>query len=301
MNEHIETILRKVLQAKAPAGLLERLQADIALPRTPVNEAERTDPRPLFRRWLPALSFSAFLLASLIAIAVQANILSDLRQENRQLQSSVANVEQARLAGVGSQAAQAEQLRLEQLRKDVAEVQRLREEIAQLRAPAQELATLRAENQRLKAALQSSASPAGVASEEDPFGAAREKAQSTQCISNLKQIGLGARMWANDHQEVLPPDFLTMQNELNTPKILLCPSDEGRTRAANWGAFGPANVSYEFLGAGTSERESPYTIMTRCPIHGHIGLLDGSVQGGAWKNAVQKNGRWILERNATRR
>lgn len=300
MNEHIETILRKAPQAKAPAGLLEKLQADIALPRAPFNEAERTDPRPFFRRWLPALSFSALLLASLIAIAVQANILSDLRQENRQLQSSAADMAQARLASAGSQAAQSEQLRLEQLRKDVAEVQRLRDEIAQLRAPAQELASVRAENQRLKAALQASANQTGMAGEEDPFGKAQEKARSTQCISNLKQIGLGARMWANDHQEVMPPDVLAMQNELNTPKILVCPSDEGRARATSWAEFGPANLSYEFLVPGVSETEPPYTIMTRCPIHGHVGLLDGSVQGGSWKHAVQRNGRWILERNASR-
>jgi len=94
--------------------------------------------------------------------------------------------------------------------------------------------------------------------------------------------------------------MLAMQKELNTPKILVCPSDEGRTRAASWGEFGPANLSYEFLAPGVSETETPYTIMTRCPIHGHVGLLDGSVQGGAWKNAVQKDGRWILERNASR-
>lgn len=300
MNEHIETILRKAPQAKAPAGLVEKLQADIVLPRASLNEAETTDPRPFFRRWLPALSFSAFLLASLIAIAVQANILSDLRQENRQLQSSAADIAQARLTSAGSQAAQSEQLRLEQLRKDAVEVQRLHDEIAQLRAPAQELATLRAENQRLKAALQSSASPVGVASEEDPLGAAQEKAKSAHCVNNLKQFGLAARVWANDNKDALPPDVLSMTNELSTPRILVCPSDTGRTKAASWSEFGPANLSYEFLAPGVAESETPYTIMTRCPIHGHVGLLDGSVQGGAWKHAVQKNGRWILERNASR-
>src|SRR5687767_10080097 len=134
MSENIETILRKAPQAKAPAGLLEKLQADIVLPRAPINEAERTDPRPFFRRWLLALSFSAFLLASLIAIAVQANILSDLRRENRELQAAAVDIETTRLGSADSQAAQAAQLRLEQLRKDAAEVQRLREEIAQLGA-----------------------------------------------------------------------------------------------------------------------------------------------------------------------
>ena len=129
MSENIETILRKAPQAKTPAGLLEKLQADVVLPRAPVNETERTDPRPFFRRWLPALSFSALFLASLIAIAVQANILSDLRRENRELQAAAVDIETARLGSADSQAAQATQLRLDQLRKDAAEVQRLREEM----------------------------------------------------------------------------------------------------------------------------------------------------------------------------
>src|SRR6185436_16039241 len=103
------------------------------------------------------------------------------------------------------------------------------------------------------------------------------------CISNLKQIGLGARMWAVDHHDILPRDFLTMRNELNTLKILVCPSDEKRTRVADWSQFTPGNSSYEFLAPGVPELEPPNTIMSRCPIHGHVGLIDGSVQGGAWK------------------
>jgi hypothetical protein len=298
MTEDIEKILRKAPQPKAPAGLLEKLQSDIVLPAAEPTRAAVNDWRPWLKRWLPALSFSAFLLAALVAIAVQANVLAELRRENRELQVAAAGDEQLQRQKANSQIA--EQLRLEQLRKDAAEVERLRAEIAQLGAMEPELAGLRVENQRLKAALQASANQPGVASDEDPFGAARGRAQSIQCVSNMKQIGLGARMWANDHQEVLPPDFVTMQNQLNTPKILVCPSDEGRTRATSWAEFGPANVSYEFLASGVSERESPYTVMTRCPIHDHVGFLDGSVHQGAWKRAVQKNGRWVVEINASR-
>jgi hypothetical protein len=297
MTEDIEKVLRKAPQPKVPAGLLEKLRSDIALPRAESEQAVN-DWRPWFKRWVPALSFAAFFLASLVAIALQANVLADLRRENQELQLAATGAEQIQREQAGSQTAG--QLRLEQLRKDAAEVERLRTEIAQLQATSQELASLRAENQRLKTALQASAGQPGVAGEEDPFGAAREKAQSIACISNLKQVGLAARMWANDHREVLPPDILSMSNELNTPKVLLCPGDTGKTRASSWAEFGPGNLSYEYLTPGTSEGETPYTIMTRCPIHGHVGLLDGSVQGGAWKRAVQKDGRWVLEANASR-
>jgi hypothetical protein len=297
MTEDLEKVLRKAPQPKVPAGLLEKLRSDIALPRAESGQAVN-DGRPWLKRWVPALSFAAFFLASLVAIAMQANILADLRRENRELQLAATGAEQIQREQASSQTA--EQLRLEQLRKDAAEVERLRTEIAQFQATSQELASLRAENQRLKTALQASAGQPGVANEEDPFGAAREKANSIACVSNMKQIGLGARMWANDHQDVLPPDYAAMQKELNSPKILVCPGDAGRTRAASWAEFGPANVSYEFLAPGVSERESPYTVMTRCPIHNHVGFLDGSVHQDAWKRAVQKNGRWVVEANASR-
>jgi len=298
MSEDIEKVLRKAPQPKVPGGLVEKMRSDIVLPRAESKEIGVSDWRPWLRRWLPALSFTAFLLASLVAIATQANAVAELRRENRELQLAASGAEQLQRERADAQTA--EQLRLEQLRKDAAEVERLREEIAQLGATTQELASLRTENQRLKGALQASISQPGASSEEDPFGAAQGKAQSIACISNLKQIGLAARIWANGHGEVLPPDILSMSNALNTPKILICPGDSGKTRAASWAEFGPANVSYEFLTPGISETEPPYTIMTRCPIHGHIGLLDGSVQGGAWNRAVQKDGRWILENNASR-
>ena len=77
---------------------------------------------------------------------------------------------------------------------------------------------------------------------------AKAKAQRVQCVSNLKQVGLGLRMWSNDHQEKFPwmvptvdagspPNpiaadcFRPASNELNSPKVLHCPSDIRKTRA----------------------------------------------------------------------
>src|SRR5207245_3740727 len=88
---------------------------------------------------------------------------------------------------------------------------------------------------------------------------AKAKAQKIACTNNLKQVGLSFRIWANDNGDVFPMsvstnqggsselrrnpgtvadtvfyNFLVMSNELSTPKIVVCPSDSGRTIGTNW-------------------------------------------------------------------
>jgi prepilin-type N-terminal cleavage/methylation domain-containing protein len=82
---------------------------------------------------------------------------------------------------------------------------------------------------------------------------AKARAQRIKCVSNLKQIGLGFRMWSNDHDSkypwaVLPVDdgtasaatmdtyfhYRAVSNELSTPKILSCPSDPGKPVQSDW-------------------------------------------------------------------
>ncbi|HEY0552230.1 MAG TPA: type II secretion system protein, partial [Verrucomicrobiae bacterium] len=74
------------------------------------------------------------------------------------------------------------------------------------------------------------------------------------CYSNLRQIGLAARMYSNDHGDNFPfavptasdgtreftnsPQvflhFQAMSNELVTPKVLICPMDSKRQRASDF-------------------------------------------------------------------
>jgi prepilin-type N-terminal cleavage/methylation domain-containing protein len=80
---------------------------------------------------------------------------------------------------------------------------------------------------------------------------AKAKAQRTACLNNQKQIGLSFIMWAGDHGERFPSTvdaleggskaryktwehFITMTNELVTPKVLHCPSDPAKQIAGDF-------------------------------------------------------------------
>ena len=272
-DEQIERLLHKALRPPAPLGLSERLQADIALPRrSESGPVDRIEMAPFIRRWFPAISFAAIFLSCILAIGVQTLQIGELKRDSETLRASAQNLEQLRLENAEYQKLLAAQQELERLRKDFVELQQLRAEVTQLRAQTEAMEELRAENQHLQAAgrraAQATADDDFFARTEDPSA----QAQSIKCINNLKQIGLAARIWANDNSGVYPPNFLSMSNELSTLKILFCPADKARK---------PANiVSYEFLNPNGSET-NPYVLLTRCPVHGHVGLSDGSVQEGS--------------------
>jgi prepilin-type N-terminal cleavage/methylation domain-containing protein len=102
---------------------------------------------------------------------------------------------------------------------------------------------------------------------------AKARAQRINCVSNLKQVGLGFRMWSNDHGERFPwqegtanggvkdktGGFLAVDayraasNEMNSPKILVCPSDGEKQRAHVFTEGTPTSTSiYKFQDQGTA-------------------------------------------------
>lgn len=94
---------------------------------------------------------------------------------------------------------------------------------------------------------------------------ARAKAQRINCVNNLKQIGLGSRLFATDHDDRFPfadagdatsvvellPRLRGLSNELVNPAVLVCPSDSRRP-ARDFASITASNLSY-FIGLDAEE------------------------------------------------
>lgn len=97
---------------------------------------------------------------------------------------------------------------------------------------------------------------------------AKQKSQRIRCTSYMKQINYSFRIWASEHTNLNPPQvsrefggtmeqvslgetfrhFEVMSNELNSPFILVCPSDAARTPLRDFTSpLRNSNVSY-FVG-----------------------------------------------------
>jgi len=112
------------------------------------------------------------------------------------------------------------------------------------------------------------------------FARARNKAQAINCISNLKQVGLAARLWAVEHNDQLPPDFPSMRKELGSEKISCCPTDHV--------------THYEILSPGASPTD-PFVVYARCSVHNNVVLGDGSAHPLGSRQLVPKGGKWTVE------
>lgn len=105
----------------------------------------------------------------------------------------------------------------------------------------------------------------------------RDRDQSRLCATQIKQIGLAARLYGKYHDRVLPPDYLTMSNELGSATLLHCPADSARPKARSWAEFTPAHASYDYIRPGAQETDVRDQLVCRCPIHGHLLYGNGQV------------------------
>lgn len=90
----------------------------------------------------------------------------------------------------------------------------------------------------------------------------KAKAKDITCTNNLKQLGLGLRMWASDQGDKYPwivdpakggsqgsadwtDNFRVCSNEVRATQVLLCPTDRTKWVGTNWTTLrGDVNVSY---------------------------------------------------------
>ncbi len=293
-EQEIERLLRRAPKPLPPAGLKSQLTARVPSPGadTPLNS------RPIsiasegwLRRWWPLFIPAAASLICAVVLALQQAEINDLRESIHTLSKDLP----------AAQAIAGATPTTDEIRTDAsanlagnepAEIERLKQLATQLTAEVADLEQVQKGNEELRAKL--NAPPTLTQEELDALAKAKEKALAIACINNLKQFGLAVRIWAVDHNDALPPDSLSMSNELNTPKILVCPADTNRVVAKSWAVFSTANCTYEYFTPSATNAESePQRVLSRCPIHGHVGLCDGSVQSEIGK----KHPDWFKERD----
>lgn len=282
MNEdHVEQLLRKAPQPLPPETLRETLEGEIPIPPMPnPRQFAPVAGPPFWRRWLPALAYGCLLLGCLVVLGVQTVQILDLRREQERLHKASEALEQVREQNEALRKEVSRSQTLDQLKKDQTELRQLRDEIARLSELSQALPNLRAEQARLTAEVSNRMAQASAtgALEPDPFAEEKQKAMRINCVNNLKQIGLAARIYASDHGDVLPGGFLVMSNELNTAKILFCAARTAPTQPpSHWHELNASEVTYVILSPGVSEQH-PDVVYARCPIHNNVAMVDGSVQ-----------------------
>lgn len=103
------------------------------------------------------------------------------------------------------------------------------------------------------------------------------KARNVECANQLKQIGIGLKLWANDHEDKFPwqlaeskggsqlapvwiQHFRVASNQITSPRILVCPTDKDKRPLGNWANL-DAELNFSYF-VGTESRENqPQTIV----------------------------------------
>jgi hypothetical protein len=239
---------------------------------------------------------TALLALCAVFALLQWRTATALKQENLALRAASEDAQRLREENAQLEQLRSEAKEAERLRADSQELLRLRNEVRQLRQQTGEMEKLRAENLRLQNNLKDQAAAARTASAQAAAVVvasedARRKAESLACVNNLKQVGLAGRMWANDHNAVMPPDFQTMKGELGAPRVLICPGDTAKSHLfdtngnplpalMDWASFDVRTISYQMVSPNVAVNAAPETVFARCPVHGHECHIDGSVTHG---------------------
>jgi hypothetical protein len=255
--------------------LKERLEDDLraacSLGRNQVACGSRS---PWQRLKLPALAlaFLGILAASSYPIPWVAS--NALARENKALTGKLAGIEKVRQQNDQYQKLKRVGNRLEMLKSQVEEIAALKTQIKAYQSQLDELEEIESENNAILAELER------FEIYEEELAANDAGFQRIKCVSNLKYVGLSARVWAQDNDDFYPENFMVMSNELSKTKLLVCPSDISKVSAGSWPALSGSNVSYQMMSQGGKQGLDPQIIFVSCPIHGHATLSDGSVQHG---------------------
>jgi prepilin-type processing-associated H-X9-DG protein len=120
----------------------------------------------------------------------------------------------------------------------------------------------------------------------------QQRAQTINCINNMKQLGLAVRIYAVDHDGQLPPMATwcdAIQTNVGSPKVFQCPSEPGRRCAYAFNAKLDGKKDSEvdpntvllfeseagWNGTGGAENLKPHKHSDRSV---NVALADGSVR-----------------------
>jgi hypothetical protein len=291
-KQQLEAILQSAPAPRPPAGAKDQLIAQvISVESKSMAIGHQKVSVGWFQRWWPVLVPGLGSIACAVVLTVQQVELNNLKHLLQA--SSPASLESP--PAQNTFVTEPGDLRQKELsEREQAEFERLNKLAAELKTEISQLEQLRDKNEALRKRLAAFEVSGLTQQEAEAVEKGRERALSINCINNLKQLGLAVRTWALDNNDTQPPNLVCMSNELSTPKILICPSDTSRQNATNFSVFTPANCSYEYLvPAGTNILDAePNRVMTRCPIHGHVGLCDGSIMSSA-----KSHPEWLRNRN----
>ncbi len=105
---------------------------------------------------------------------------------------------------------------------------------------------------------------------------AKQRAISINCVNNLHEIGLAARIWSSENSSRCPSGIQVFTNELGSPAVLFCPANIGHQISTNWDRFDLGQIDYEWI--PQANWDNPADICCKCRIHDNVALVDGSVE-----------------------
>lgn len=145
---------------------------------------------------------------------------------------------------------------------------------------------------------------------------AKLQAKDVACVNNLKQVGLGIRLWAGDQGDKYPwnvpvdsggamgsPDWTdnlrACSNQIVNTKVLVCPRNPTNTAASSWAIMeGELNISY-LIGLSFTQAGSKDIIVGDGNVIGGGGGLDAmwSVLLGTSIDAAWNKNQHVLKGN----
>jgi prepilin-type processing-associated H-X9-DG protein len=118
-----------------------------------------------------------------------------------------------------------------------------------------------------------------------------------RCASNLRQIGQGVEMYANEHRWAFPPDFATLllTEDLTSDVFICLATGDERAQGATTQAVAAnltaaaGHVSYVYTGQGLTLNSPPNAVVAYEPLSNHrdgmnVLFVDGHIQ---WLNPKQ--------------